>query len=136
MSKKSRRRNKKILAALALAGGAAMLGKSRSTIRGQVNNMQSKGGKLIHEIIEENGKKRMYIPENIKEKMLKKSKVKVKNKKIKKKTLKITRKVRENKQNLRLSNFRKASGITSCENFSYSWPASETADSIFLKYSL
>ena len=30
MSKKSRRRNKKILAALALAGGAAMLGKGRN----------------------------------------------------------------------------------------------------------
>ena len=29
MSKKSRRRNKKILAALALAGGAAMLGRKR-----------------------------------------------------------------------------------------------------------
>ena len=31
MSKKSRKRNKKILAALALAGGAAMLGRGKGT---------------------------------------------------------------------------------------------------------
>ena len=41
MSKKSRRRNKKILAALALAGGAAMLGKGKGAVTGVVNpNLQ------------------------------------------------------------------------------------------------
>ena len=34
MSKKSRRRNKKILAALALAGGAAMLGRGKGVAQG------------------------------------------------------------------------------------------------------
>ena len=34
MSKKSRRRNKKILAALALAGGAAMLGRGKGAVTG------------------------------------------------------------------------------------------------------
>ena len=37
MSKKSRRRNKKILAALALAGGAAMLGRGKGAVTGVVN---------------------------------------------------------------------------------------------------
>ena len=41
MSKKSRRRNKKILAALALAGGAAMLGRGKGAVTGVVNpNLQ------------------------------------------------------------------------------------------------
>ena len=37
MSKKGRRRNKKILAALALAGGAAMLGRGKGAVTGVVN---------------------------------------------------------------------------------------------------
>jgi hypothetical protein len=37
MSKKSRKRNKKILAALALAGGAAMLGRGKGAVTGVVN---------------------------------------------------------------------------------------------------
>jgi len=37
MSKKSRRRNKKILAALALAGGAAMLGRGKGPVTDVVN---------------------------------------------------------------------------------------------------
>ena len=41
MSKKSRKRNKKILAALALAGGAAMLGRGKGAVTGVVNpNLQ------------------------------------------------------------------------------------------------
>ena len=64
---------------------AAMLGKERSTIRGQINTIKQKSESLIEEVIEKNGKKRLYIPENIKEKLLKKSKVRVKgNKKIEK----------------------------------------------------
>jgi len=57
---------------------AAMLGKERSTIRGQINAIKSKSEGIIEEIIEENGKKRVFISENIKEKMLKKTKVRVK----------------------------------------------------------
>lgn len=57
---------------------AAMLGKERSTIRGQINRIKQKGENLIEEITEKNGKKRVFIPEQIKEKMLKKVKVSVK----------------------------------------------------------
>jgi len=65
---------------------AAMLGKERSTIRGQINTIKQKSESLIKEVIEQNGKKRVYIPEEIKEKVLKKSKVRVSNnKKTKKK---------------------------------------------------
>jgi len=60
---------------------AAMLGKERSTIRGQINTIKQKNEGLIEETIEKNGKKRVYIPEDIKEKMLKKTKVKIKSNK-------------------------------------------------------
>lgn len=56
---------------------SAILGKEKSTIRGQINTIKSKSEGLIEEAIEKNGKKRIYIPEEIKEKMLKKSKVRV-----------------------------------------------------------
>ena len=56
---------------------ASLLGKSRSTIRGQMNKMQAKSEGLIEEIIERNGKKRMFIPDKIKAKLLKKVKVKM-----------------------------------------------------------
>jgi biotin operon repressor len=61
---------------------AAMLGKERSTIRGQVNRIRgkSRGIEIIEEVIEQNGKKRVFIPENIKEKILKKTKVRIKKK--------------------------------------------------------
>ncbi len=57
---------------------AAMLGKERSTIRGQINTIKQKSESLIEEEIEKNGKKRVFIPEEMKEKMLKKTKVRVK----------------------------------------------------------
>ena len=57
---------------------AAMLGKERSTIRGQINGIKQKSEGLIEEVIERNGKKRIFIPENLKEKLLKKTKVRVK----------------------------------------------------------
>ncbi len=57
---------------------AAMLGKERSTIRGHMNRIKQKGEKIIEEQVETNGKKRVFIPEEIKEKLLKKSKVRVK----------------------------------------------------------
>jgi len=65
---------------------AAMLGKEKSTIRGQINSIKQKSEGLVCESIEKNGKKRVYIEEKIKEKLTKKQKVRVDNKeKIKKK---------------------------------------------------
>ena len=64
---------------------AAMLGKEKTTIRGQINRIKQKSESLVKEKIENNGKKRVYIPEDMKEKMLKKSKVRVSNDKKKKK---------------------------------------------------
>ena len=57
---------------------AAILGKEKATIRGQINTIKQKSGGIIQEIIEKNGKKRIYIPEEIKEKLVKKQKVSVK----------------------------------------------------------
>ena len=57
---------------------AAVLGKERSTIRGQINAIKSKSEGIIEEITEKNGKKRVFIPEEIREKLLKKTKVRVK----------------------------------------------------------
>jgi len=65
---------------------AAMMGKSRTTVRGQINSIKQKSEGLIEELIEKNGKKRLYIPENIKEKMLKNVKVRVGNKEKRKKS--------------------------------------------------
>ncbi|MBD3247273.1 hypothetical protein GF378_01485, partial [Candidatus Pacearchaeota archaeon] len=40
---------------------AAMLGKEKSTIRGQLNRIKQKGGKhFFEEVVEKNGKKRIY----------------------------------------------------------------------------
>jgi len=58
---------------------AVMLGKERSTIRSQINSIKQKSEGLIEEIIEKNGKKRVFIPEKMKEILLKKAKVRVKN---------------------------------------------------------
>jgi response regulator of citrate/malate metabolism len=73
---------------------AAMLGKSRSTIRGQINTIKQKSESLVKEIIEKNGKKRVFIPEDIKETLLKKAKVRVKPKKNKEKPKKAKQKVK------------------------------------------
>ncbi|MEK6906551.1 MAG: hypothetical protein AABW81_02935, partial [Nanoarchaeota archaeon] len=56
---------------------AAMLGKERSTIRGQINSIKQKSEGLVEEVIEKNGKKRVYIPEELREKLVKRSKVRV-----------------------------------------------------------
>ncbi|MBI2631406.1 hypothetical protein HYW75_00190 [Candidatus Pacearchaeota archaeon] len=62
---------------------ALVLGKERSTIRGQINSIKQKSEGLIEEISEKNGKKRVYIPELIREKLVKYAKVRVgKNKKV------------------------------------------------------
>ena len=56
---------------------AAVLGKEKSTIRGQINAIKQKSEGLIHEVNEKNNKKRLFIPENVREKLLKKAKVRV-----------------------------------------------------------
>ncbi len=60
---------------------ALMLGKERSTIRTHVNSIKQKSEGLISEIIEKNGKKRIFIPEKIRERLLKSAKVRLKFKK-------------------------------------------------------
>jgi len=60
---------------------ASILGKSKATIRGQINSIKQKSEGLIEEQISENNKKRVFIPEKIKEMLLKKGKVRVKTKK-------------------------------------------------------
>lgn len=74
---------------------ASVLGKEKTTIRGQINAIKQKSEGLIEEFIEINGKKRIYIPEKMREKLLKKVKVRVNNEKILKKELKNSRKNRE-----------------------------------------
>ncbi|MEM0465102.1 MAG: hypothetical protein QXW97_00170 [Candidatus Pacearchaeota archaeon] len=61
---------------------ASMLGKKTATIRGQINAIRQKSEGLIEEIICENNKKRVYIPDEIKQELLKSKKMK--NKKDKK----------------------------------------------------
>ena len=56
---------------------AAMLGKEKSTIRGQINSIKQKSEGFIEELMEKSGKKRVFIPEEMKGKVLKKSKVRV-----------------------------------------------------------
>jgi len=56
---------------------SVMLGKERSTIRGQINTIKQKSDGLINESIEKNGKKRVFINEDMKEILLKKQKVRV-----------------------------------------------------------
>jgi len=53
------------------------LGKEKSTIRGQINAIRQKSEGLIHETNEKNNKKRLFIPEIMREKLLKKAKVRV-----------------------------------------------------------
>ncbi len=57
---------------------ARLLGKERSTIRGQINAIKQKSESLIEEMVEPNGKKRVYIREEVKEKLQKYAKVRVK----------------------------------------------------------
>ena len=54
---------------------AMLLAKERSTVRGQINSIKQKSEGLIQEIIERNGKKRIFVPEVIKQKFEKYVKV-------------------------------------------------------------
>ena len=56
---------------LSYADLAAMLGKRKATVRGQINSIRQKSEGLIEEIISENNKKRVFIPEKIKNILLK-----------------------------------------------------------------
>lgn len=56
---------------------ALLLGKERSTVRGQVNAIKQKSEGLIQEIVENNGKKRVFIPEEIRAKMQKYAKTRM-----------------------------------------------------------
>jgi len=57
---------------------AALLGKDKSTIRGQINAIKQKNEGLIEESREVNGKKRLYIPDKIRATVVKSVKVKIK----------------------------------------------------------
>lgn len=56
---------------------ALLLGKERSTVRGQINSIKQKSEGLIREMSEKNGKKRVFIDEEIREKLQKYAKVRV-----------------------------------------------------------
>lgn len=60
---------------------AALLGKDKSTIRGQINVIRQKNEGLVEEQIESSGKKRLYIPEKMKDFLIKSVKVRVKSQK-------------------------------------------------------
>ena len=64
---------------------ASLLGKDKSTLRGQVNSIRQKNEMLIKETKEATGKKRLFIPEEIKEKIIKNVKGRIKMKKNEKK---------------------------------------------------
>ncbi|PIN77806.1 hypothetical protein COV15_01280 [Candidatus Woesearchaeota archaeon CG10_big_fil_rev_8_21_14_0_10_34_12] len=53
---------------------AAMLGKTKNTIRGQINSIRQKSEGLIKEVVEPNGKKRLFVPSEIREKIVKSEK--------------------------------------------------------------
>lgn len=58
---------------------ARLLGKERSTIRGQINAIKQKSEGLILELTEPSGKKRVYVGEEVRNKLLKYAKVRVVN---------------------------------------------------------
>ncbi|MBM3232873.1 hypothetical protein FJZ18_01770 [Candidatus Pacearchaeota archaeon] len=60
---------------------ALLMGKEKSTVRGQINAIKQKSEGLIEEITEKNGKKRVFVPLEIKEKLSKYAKVRVGKKK-------------------------------------------------------
>jgi regulator of replication initiation timing len=54
---------------------ALLLGKERSTIRGQINSIKQKSEGLIEEFIERNGKKRVFVSDHVKKHLAKYAKV-------------------------------------------------------------
>ena len=57
---------------------ASMLGKRKATIRGQINTIKQKSEGIIEEVIGENNKKRVYIPDKVKDVLLRSKKIKEK----------------------------------------------------------
>lgn len=57
---------------------SALLGKEKSTIRGQINSIKQKIPGVIEEFREQNGKKRVYISEEMKKNISKKAKLRIK----------------------------------------------------------
>lgn len=57
---------------------ARLLGKERSTVRGQINAIKQKSEGLIQELTEPSGKKRVFVGDEIREKLVKYAKVRVK----------------------------------------------------------
>jgi len=51
-----------------------MLGKNKSTLRGQINNIKLKSPGLIKEVVENDGTKKFYVDENVKDEVLKRTK--------------------------------------------------------------
>jgi predicted transcriptional regulator len=60
---------------------AALLGKNKSTIRGQINTIRQKNKNIILESKNSSGKKRLYVPDEIKASIIKNIKIKVKSSK-------------------------------------------------------
>lgn len=50
---------------------ATLLGKNKSTIRGQINTIKKKNPTIIQEFLEPTGRKRIYIPEKYKKNIIK-----------------------------------------------------------------
>ena len=50
---------------------SVMIGRDKSTIRGQINNIKQKNESLLTEFIERNGKKRFFVEERVKNEILK-----------------------------------------------------------------
>jgi len=57
---------------------ARLLGKERATVRGQINAIKQKSEGLIQELTEPNGKKRIFVSEEVRNKLEKYAKVRVK----------------------------------------------------------
>jgi len=60
---------------------ARLLGKERATIRGQINAIKQKSEGLIQELTEPSGKKRLFVSEEVRNKLEKYAKVRVKDEK-------------------------------------------------------
>jgi chromosome segregation and condensation protein ScpB len=59
---------------------AMLLGKEKATVRGQINAIKQKSEGLIEEVSEKNGKKRVFVRADVKEKLSKYAKVRVRKK--------------------------------------------------------
>ena len=50
---------------------ASLLGKDRATVRGQINSIRQKTEGVVEEVIEKTGKKRVFVPEEMRNALLK-----------------------------------------------------------------